>query len=41
MKIKVENMTSSRGNTVPNQFIISDSKGNEYFQSYNSIKMAK
>ena len=29
-------MTSARGNTVPNQFIITD-KGDEYFQSYKSI----
>ena len=29
-------MTSARGNTVPNQFIITDN-GDEYFQSYKSI----
>ena len=29
-------MTSTRGNTVPNQFIITDN-GDEYFQSYKSI----
>ena len=29
-------MTSSRGNPVPNQFIISET-WQEYFQSYNSI----
>ena len=29
-------MTSTRGNKVPNQFIITD-KGDEYFQSYRSI----
>ena len=34
--MKVENMTSTRGNKVPNQFIITD-KGVEYFQSYRSI----
>ena len=34
--MKVENMTSTRGNKVPNQFIITD-KGDEYFQSYRSI----
>lgn len=34
--VKVENMTSSRGNTVPNQFIIYTPKG-AYFQSYDSI----
>lgn len=34
--VKVENMTSSNGNEVPNQFIITD--GNvQYFQSYSSI----
>ena len=34
--MKVENMTSARGNAVPNQFIITDN-GDEYFQSYRSI----
>ena len=34
--MKVENMTSPQGNKVANQFIIAD-KGDEYFQSYNSI----
>ena len=34
--VKVENMTSSRGDTMPNQFIIQTSKG-IYFQSYRSI----
>lgn len=34
--IKVENMVSSRGNTVPNQFEITTPEG-RYFQSYNSI----
>ena len=34
--MKVENMTSARGNKVPNQFIITDN-GDEYFQSYKSI----
>jgi hypothetical protein len=34
----VENMTSSKGNTVPNQYIIRDSKNNKLtFQSYSSI----
>jgi hypothetical protein len=33
---KVENMESSRGNLVANQFIITTSEG-EYFQSYNSL----
>jgi hypothetical protein len=36
LNIKVENMTSSRGNDVPNQFIIRTMKG-RYFQSYNTI----
>jgi hypothetical protein len=35
-KVKVQNMTSSRGNDVPNQFIIETNDG-IYFQSYNSI----
>ena len=34
--LKVSNMISSRGNTVPNQFIIKTDKGN-YFQSYKTI----
>ena len=34
--MKVQNMTSARGNTIANQFII-DYKGEEYFQSYNTI----
>ena len=36
LKLKVENMTSSRGREVPNQFIIYTDEGT-YFQSYNSI----
>lgn len=35
-KIKVWNMESPRGGTVPNQFEISTPEG-RYFQSYNSI----
>lgn len=35
--MKVQNMTSSRGNKVPNQFIITDNEGNVYFQSYKTI----
>lgn len=35
--MKVENMTSSRGNVVPNQFIIRDGCGSSYFQSYDTI----
>lgn len=34
---KVENMTSHNGNKVPNQFIITDKKGNRFFQSYETI----
>ena len=34
--MKVENMVSSRGNYVPNQFIITDD-GMEIFQSYETI----
>lgn len=36
MKTKVSNMTSSRGNTIANQFEITTSRG-VFFQSYNSI----
>lgn len=36
MTVKVQNMTSARGNKVPNQFIIR-ADGNEYFQSYDSL----
>ena len=36
--MKVENMTSSRGNKIANQFEIHDHDNNvAYFQSYNSI----
>ncbi len=34
--MKVQNMQSSNGREVPNQFII-DTKDGYYFQSYNSI----
>ena len=34
--VNVQNMTSSRGNDVPNQFIIRTKEG-VYFQSYNSV----
>jgi len=34
---KVENMVSHNGNKVPNQFILTDKRGNRYFQSYNTI----
>ena len=36
MKIKVKNMTSGKGNEVPNQFVITTPEG-RYFQSYQSI----
>ena len=36
LKIKVDNMLSSRGNTAPNQFIIKTDVGT-YFQSYKTI----
>ena len=36
LKIKVENMTSSNGNTVPNQFIIKTNEG-DFFQSYKTV----
>lgn len=35
--MKVQNMTGKNGNSIPNQFIITDNAGHEYFQSYNSI----
>lgn len=36
--MKVQNMTSERtGREVPNQFIITDNQGNEYFQSYQTV----
>lgn len=34
--MKVQNMTSSNGNKIANQFIIED-KNKTFFQSYNSI----
>lgn len=34
--IKVQNMTSGRGNAVPNQFVIEAPDG-LYFQSYSSV----
>ena len=34
--IKVLNMTSSKGNKIPNQFVIITPEGS-YFQSYNSV----
>lgn len=38
--MKVQNMKSTNGNLVPNQFIITTPEG-EYFQSYNSIIVMK
>ena len=35
--MKTENMTSTNGNKVANQFVIIDDDGNEFFQSYKSI----
>ena len=35
--MKVENMLSSKGNKIANQFIITDNEGNKTFQSYDSI----
>tara|TARA_B100001093_G_C26247460_1_gene767107 strand:+ start:326 stop:589 length:264 start_codon:yes stop_codon:yes gene_type:complete len=34
--MKVKNMTSTRGNKIANQFLITDN-GEEYFQSYKSM----
>jgi len=34
--MKVENMTSAKGNKIANQFLITDN-GEEYFQSYKSM----
>ena len=39
--MKVENITSNKGNKIANQFIITDDKGNEYFQSYRSTIVKK
>ena len=35
--MKVQNITSNNGNKIANQFIIYDSDGSKYFQSYNSV----
>jgi hypothetical protein len=36
--MRVTNMTSTKGNTIPNQFIINGGyDGNMYFQSYKSM----
>ena len=39
--MNVQNMVSSRGNKIANQFIIDDDNGNTFFQSYNSIIVKK
>ena len=39
--MKTENMTSTNGNKVANQFIITDNIGNKYFQSYSSVIVKK
>ena len=40
--MKVENITSNKGNKIANQFIITDEdNGHTYFQSYNSIIVKK
>ena len=39
--MKTENMTSTNGNKVANQFVITDDKQNEYFQSYRSMIVKK
>jgi len=35
--MKTQNMTSTNGNKVANQFIINDDNGNTFFQSYRSV----
>jgi len=39
--MKTENMTSTNGNKVANQFVITDDNYNQYFQSYNSMIVKK
>ena len=39
--MKVENIESSNGNKIANQFVITDDKQNEYFQSYRSMIVKK
>ena len=39
--MKVSNMTSSKGNKIANQFVITDDVGNTFFQSYNSMIVKK
>ncbi|MFA5307543.1 MAG: hypothetical protein WC365_08900 [Candidatus Babeliales bacterium] len=35
--MKVRNMTNAKGRAIPNQFIITDDHGFEFFQSYETI----
>ncbi len=35
--MRVNNMVSSSGNTVKNQYMITDGKGNIFFQSYDTM----
>lgn len=35
--MKVQNMTSNKGNKIANQFIVYDDNNNKYFQSYKSV----
>nr|BAR15628.1 hypothetical protein [uncultured Mediterranean phage uvMED] len=39
--MKVENIESNKGNKIANQFVITDDKQNEYFQSYRSMIVKK
>jgi hypothetical protein len=39
--MKVQNITSNNGNKIANQFVITDDKQNEYFQSYRSMIVKK
>ena len=39
--MKVQNITSSNGNKIANQFVITDDHKNIYFQSYNSMIVKK
>ena len=39
--MKVANIESSNGNKIANQFVITEKKQREYFQSYNSMIVKK
>ena len=39
--MKVANIESNNGNKIANQFVITDDRGNEYFQSYSTIIVKK